>query len=499
MADADIKCHSGMVTDFAATLMGVTDNPCLEMRVLKASRNKDNWIVPSDQYGKTWGGWYDDPEAVFGDARSLQGVSAYVTINPVNPAKMSASPNKLKVLDRGSGTTDELITSLEWLFIDIDPERPSGISSTDGELASAIATRDRILSEVGGLSDSSIWGKSGNGTWILARLPGYPNDDEHRALVERTIHLIAGKFSDDKVKIDTSTKNPSRIMCLPGTMKCKGEHDVKRGRPWRMATIDSPRERTEAHGKTLERFDLASWLGGQGSTYIVAVPSHSPSGAAQRDGGMSDGKTIKRARAYLEKLAPAVAGQNGHGQTFDAAGALILGFDLSQSDALLLLKEYNQRCDPPWTDSELEHKLQEATEKGGERGYLLKGRDDWTTALSATQGVEGVGANLEFERGQEADSYRLARLFLSQNYMSPDGVPTLWLLKGEYYTWRDGRYHVTDKQELRSKIAKFCEGEFTRIGQLALAARSTSGDEKKPKKINVTGPIVSNVVLALDL
>jgi RecA-family ATPase len=80
-----------------------------------------------------------------------------------------------------------------------------------------------------------------------------------------------------------------------------------------------------------------------------------------------------RARAYLEKCHPAISGQGGHNQTFKVACKLVKGFDMGYELALTMLKEiYNPRCQPPWTDKELEHKVKSAAELEGPAGYLLE-------------------------------------------------------------------------------------------------------------------------------
>lgn len=63
------------------------------------------------------------------------------------------------------------------------------------------------------------------------------------------------------------------------------------------------------------------------------------------------------ARRYVAKIPPAVSGAGGHNQTFSVATALIKGFDLTVDQARPILTEYNLRCEPPWSASELEHKL----------------------------------------------------------------------------------------------------------------------------------------------
>ncbi len=92
------------------------------------------------------------------------------------------------------------------------------------------------------------------------------------------------------------------------------------------------------------------------------------------DATEADPVVIKRARAYLATCDPAVTGQCGHSQTFNAARALCWGFDLSEKVSYDLLKsDYNPRCTPPWSATELRHKVREAATKpyGKPRGHLL--------------------------------------------------------------------------------------------------------------------------------
>ncbi len=83
---------------------------------------------------------------------------------------------------------------------------------------------------------------------------------------------------------------------------------------------------------------------------------------------------IDRARKYLDKVPPAISGSGGHGQTFHAACVLVQGFALERGAALELLSEWNQTCQPPWSNGELEHKIDDALEAEGPRGNLLEQR-----------------------------------------------------------------------------------------------------------------------------
>jgi hypothetical protein len=77
------------------------------------------------------------------------------------------------------------------------------------------------------------------------------------------------------------------------------------------------------------------------------------------------GSAASRASSYLARIPAAISGQGGHAQTLLAAEHLVRGFQLPDEVALALLeREYNPRCEPPWSTKELEHKVSEAREKG---------------------------------------------------------------------------------------------------------------------------------------
>jgi hypothetical protein len=81
---------------------------------------------------------------------------------------------------------------------------------------------------------------------------------------------------------------------------------------------------------------------------------------------------LERAAAYLERMPPAIAGSGGHAATFNAAVVLVRGFAIPEQDALPLLMAWNQtHCQPPWTESELRHKLRSAASSTRPLGYLL--------------------------------------------------------------------------------------------------------------------------------
>lgn len=79
-----------------------------------------------------------------------------------------------------------------------------------------------------------------------------------------------------------------------------------------------------------------------------------------------------RARAFLTRVDPAVAGQQGDARTFRICCRIVRGFDLPDDEAMQVLSEWNARCEPPWSEHELRQKVANARKYGREpHGGLL--------------------------------------------------------------------------------------------------------------------------------
>lgn len=93
---------------------------------------------------------------------------------------------------------------------------------------------------------------------------------------------------------------------------------------------------------------------------------------------------LRRAAAYLDAMPPAISGQGGHNRTYAAATAMVHGFGLDTDAAMaLLLERYNPRCDPPWSERELRHKVEDAASKPHARpfGWLIDAQNDHGPAV----------------------------------------------------------------------------------------------------------------------
>jgi len=208
-------------------------------------------------------GYFDDPKALAAavaplDAAGTAGI--YVTLNEVNPALLSRRANRVKMrLSKKDATTaDTDITRRRWFPVDIDPVRPSGVSSTDGEHQAAIVRAAEIAAYLGGERGwpAPVLADSGNGAHLLYRID-LPNDEESRDLVKRALEALDVIFSDRICSVDTANFNAARIWKMYGTTSRKGDHTGDR--PHRKGTLlDVPAEVALVGRELLE--DLAASL-----------------------------------------------------------------------------------------------------------------------------------------------------------------------------------------------------------------------------------------------
>jgi KaiC/GvpD/RAD55 family RecA-like ATPase len=99
----------------------------------------------------------------------------------------------------------------------------------------------------------------------------------------------------------------------------------------------------------------------------------------------SESDIVQRARKYVSKMPGAVSGSGGHNATFRVACILVLGFGLSESDAMGVLTEWNSKCSPPWAERALLHKVQDASRQDGPRNYLRTTPENRWNSVSVPQ------------------------------------------------------------------------------------------------------------------
>ncbi|MBP6963849.1 MAG: AAA family ATPase [Armatimonadetes bacterium] len=208
----------------------------------------------------TASGYFDDREKLVEEAVKLSQRAKGVYLVPnVKPELLARASNRVRECGKGDSCTsdDDTLPRRKWFFVDCDPVRPSGISSTDRERDAAGEKAQEVWSTLLdlGFPDPAIYASSGNGRHLLYRVD-LPADDG--GLLRQCLEALDFRFGDDRVTVDTSVHNRARPLRFYGTVNRKGD-DVP-DRPHRVSRIEwTPPDGAEVvRVSALE--ELARWL-----------------------------------------------------------------------------------------------------------------------------------------------------------------------------------------------------------------------------------------------
>jgi phage/plasmid-associated DNA primase len=200
----------------------VPERECVELRVSKKP--------------KFWMSGYFDKDHLEVMARqailaetTYQTNGLYFCLNSIDPAVLSRRANRFdSFVAANTLTKDDDIIRWNYLPIDVDPARPTGISSTSEELEASEKKADEIityLTEQG--FPLPLRACSGNGTHLLYKI-NLPRSPENDLVVKTILYYLDQKFSDEEVGVDIVNSNPSRIFKLYGTWAKKGDNTAER-------------------------------------------------------------------------------------------------------------------------------------------------------------------------------------------------------------------------------------------------------------------------------
>lgn len=151
----------------------------------------------------------------------------YWTLNPVNPALAARANQKLKLYAEAT-TSDADILGRRWLPVDLDPRRPTGISSSDAEHQHALELAAHVAAALAAEGwPEPVFADSGNGAHLLYRVD-LPNNPETADLVKRCLKAFSARYSTADVAVDETTFNASRIFKAYGTTSRKGDDTAER-------------------------------------------------------------------------------------------------------------------------------------------------------------------------------------------------------------------------------------------------------------------------------
>lgn len=147
----------------------------------------------------------------------------YVMLNPVDIRLIArARADAWIVSNPRISTSNKDVTARRVILVDFDPERPSGVSSTNAEHISAFLRARLFLATV--RENAAAIASSGNGFHVLV-LVDVPNTDATDDLCKRLLEAAKVAFSGGKpaIKVDAGVHDRKRVTAAYGTTKRKGE------------------------------------------------------------------------------------------------------------------------------------------------------------------------------------------------------------------------------------------------------------------------------------
>lgn len=229
----------------------------------------------------------DDLMRAFDELRNFADCNIYMTLNSINAACYDRIQKNRFEKNAKATTSDHDVVGYEWLMIDLDPQRPSGTSSTDEQIEKAKEQGNKIYQFMRNLGFSKpLFANSGNGVHLLYRIR-LKNSDENRKLIEMSLKTLNMLFASPEIDVDMKNFNQSRVCKLYGTTAQKGANSD--ARPHRMSYIIGNPESIEVNDiKYLQKlcdlypkeekpqkynnyqpreFDLEEWLNKYGLRY----------------------------------------------------------------------------------------------------------------------------------------------------------------------------------------------------------------------------------------
>lgn len=180
-------------------------------------------------------GYYDNLDKLEGDLYRYNGnYNVFFTMNKLNDSVDSVNRNVLSSYSINT-TKDKDISKRRYVLIDVDPERPTGCSSTDDEHEYSLKKAMTIESDLRKFGfGPMITCDSGNGYHLLIPVD-MENTKEVTKLVHDFLKKLSIKYNDAVAKVDITTYNAARIIKLYGTKAVKGNHTEER--PHRVSGI----------------------------------------------------------------------------------------------------------------------------------------------------------------------------------------------------------------------------------------------------------------------
>lgn len=185
---------------------------------------------------QTYSGYFVDADTAVEQIKKIDdAVTVYFTLHDIKPECYAREQCNRMIKNPSNTTSDSDIIGYSWLFVDLDPKRSAGVSSSKEELEASKQLAMDIIPFMTSLGfEEPIVSMSGNGYHLLYSI-ALANNEANTKLIKDCLTVLDQTFSNDKVEVDTANFNPSRICKLYGTLAQKGTGT--NDRPHRMSCI----------------------------------------------------------------------------------------------------------------------------------------------------------------------------------------------------------------------------------------------------------------------
>ena len=177
---------------------------------------------------KTYSGYFTDIEKILREIKPYNHCNLYFTLNVIDEACYSREQHDRISQRPKSTTSDKEIIGRKWCLIDIDCEKPADTNSSDEEkeLAKQVVNNVyKFLRDEG--FEQPVICDSSNGYHLLYR-QAMLNNEKNAETMKNFLQVLDLYFSTEKVKVDCSTFNASRICKLYGAVSRKGSNTKER-------------------------------------------------------------------------------------------------------------------------------------------------------------------------------------------------------------------------------------------------------------------------------
>ncbi|MHB1157672.1 MAG: phage/plasmid primase, P4 family [Phycisphaerales bacterium] len=223
-----------------------------------------------------------------------------------------------------------------------------------------------------------------------------------------------------------------------------------------------------------------------------------PAPAMQHRPPMQTTGNADRAWKYINKMTAAIAGQGGHNATYNVA-CECFRFGLSDEDTRQLLRRFNaEKCSPPWTEKELDHKLADARVRVMADGEFGSRLTEHPGKVKESYTAQVKGANDAAPILDPSDPLPTARELIGANFTA-EQYRIIHHHRGEFFVWTGNHYELLGTSELRAAIYRFTEKG---VSIISIGGGKTKQVPFKPTKNridNIFDALIAAVILPSEI